>query len=45
MFAQLTSLYEPATEGLEDIRDVKTDFELRWNAAGKEVHHLCYRLK
>ena len=45
MFAQLPSLYEPAPEGMEDMRDMKTDFELRWNACGQEVHHLCYRIR
>ncbi|NMA45935.1 MAG: methyltransferase domain-containing protein [Lentisphaerae bacterium] len=36
--------YEPYPEGIDDIRDLKTDFELQWNAMGKEVRHLCYRV-
>ena len=45
MFGQLTDIYEPAPDGIEDMADVKTDFELKWNAMGQEVHHICYRVK
>ncbi len=27
---------------LDDIKDIKTDFEKRWNEQGKEVHHIAY---
>ncbi|MCQ2396240.1 MAG: methyltransferase domain-containing protein [Lentisphaeria bacterium] len=45
MFAQLDSIYEPVSDGIADMADVKTDFELKWNALGQEVHHICYRVK
>lgn len=45
MFDNLSSIYEPAPEGIADMADVKTDFELKWNAMGQEVHHICYRVK
>lgn len=45
MFDQLTELYEPAPDGNDDMKDVKTDFELKWNAQGQEVHHICFRVK
>lgn len=45
MFSQLSSLYELAPDGIDDMADVKTDFELKWNAMGQEVHHICYRVK
>lgn len=45
MFAQLTALYTPCPDGNDDMADVKTDFELRWNAMGTGVHHITFRLK
>lgn len=33
-----------APEALDDIADIKTDFELQWLAEGKQVHHLAYKL-
>ena len=43
IFQNLQELYEPAPQGIQDMADVKTDFELHWNAQGKEVRHVCYR--
>lgn len=36
--------YCACPEGIADVCDIKTDFELQWNAMGKEVNHLCYRV-
>ncbi len=36
--------YEPAPEGYADVADLKTDFELLWESAGKQVHHVAYRV-
>ena len=44
MFDRLPSLYEPCPDGIADMADVKTDFELRWNAQGLPVHHITFRL-
>lgn len=33
---------ESTPEKLDDIRDLKTDFEIQWLEEGKEVPHLCY---
>lgn len=32
-------------DALSEISDLKTDFEKRWNAIGREVHHACWRKK
>ena len=45
MFAQLAHLYEPFPEGIADVADIKTDFELLWNSKGTPVQHIAYRLK
>ncbi len=45
MFAKLPEIFEPAPEAMEDIADIKTNFELRWNSQGKSVNHIAYRLK
>ena len=45
IFQNLQELYEPAPQGIQDMADVKTDFELHWNAQGKEVRHVCYRVR
>jgi len=45
MFAQLSELYEPYPEGIADVADIKTDFELKWNAVGKAVQHIAFRVK
>ena len=29
---------------IDDIADIKTDFELQWLAEGKTVNHLAYRI-
>ena len=34
----------PDREGIADVRDLKTDFELQWEAQGKTVGHLAYRM-
>lgn len=34
-----------APTGIDDIRDIKTDFEIQWQEQGKEVVHLCYQRK
>lgn len=31
-------------DAMADVTDIKTDFELQWEAEGKEVRHLAYRL-
>lgn len=38
------TLFEPAPNGASDMEDVKTDFELQWNAQGIPVQHACWRL-
>ena len=43
MFDKLPTLYTPFPEGIADMADVKTDFELRWNALGMEVHHIVFK--
>ena len=35
--------YEPYPEGIADIADLRSDFELTWTALGKPVPHLAYR--
>ena len=45
MFENLKDIYEPAPHGIDDMADVKTDFELKWNAMGQEVHHLCVAVR
>jgi len=37
--------FHPEPEAIADVSDLKTDFELQWNAAGKLVRHLCFRLQ
>ena len=37
--------FHSAPEAMADIADLKTDFELQWNAAGKTVRHVCFRLQ
>lgn len=43
MLANLPFL-EKCDDGIADVADIKTDFELQWLAEGKEVRHLTYRL-
>ncbi len=38
-----TPFFEPCPDALNDVRDLKTDFELGWEAQGKTVPHLAYR--
>ena len=45
MFEQLSHLYEPFPEGIADVTDIKTDFELLWNSKGTPVQHIAYRVK
>jgi len=45
MFAQLDDLYEPAPEAIADVADIKTDFELKWNAMGQHVQHISFRVR
>lgn len=35
--------FEPAPEAIEDIADIRTDFERIWTSKGKTVPHLAYR--
>lgn len=35
--------YELAPDGIADVADIKTDFELQWEAEGKTVNHLAFR--
>ena len=35
----------PDMEVIADVRDLKTDFELQWEAQGKTVGHLAYRMR
>ena len=39
--------FSPAADAdsIDDMADVKTDFELKWNAMGQEVHHLCVAVR
>ena len=39
------SLFELAPGAADDMADVKTDFEKIWLEQGKEVQHICWRLK
>ena len=41
---QTIPFLQPAPEGIADVRDLKTDFELQWEAMGKTVGHLSYRV-
>ncbi len=34
-----TPLFKQENERLSDIKDIKSDFEVRWNSKGKEVNH------
>jgi tRNA (guanine-N7-)-methyltransferase len=43
MFAAMP-FYRPLPEALDDIRDIKTDFELQWLAMGKQVRHLSFQV-
>jgi tRNA (guanine-N7-)-methyltransferase len=36
-------LFHPAPEACDDVRDIKTDFELLWEAEGRSVPHLVFR--
>ncbi|MDD3886038.1 MAG: methyltransferase domain-containing protein [Victivallaceae bacterium] len=36
-------LFAPAREAIADVADIKTDFERRWLAEGKEVRHIAWR--
>ncbi len=45
LFQNLEGLYEPCPDGNADMADVKTDFELHWNARGTEVRHVCFRVR
>ena len=36
--------FAPAPDALQDIADIKTDFELQWLAEGTPVQHLAYKL-
>ena len=45
MFAQLQQFYVPFPEGIADVADIKTDFELHWNAQGLPVQHVAYRVR
>jgi tRNA (guanine-N7-)-methyltransferase len=44
LFAKLP-FYQADRDAVKDIADLKTDFELQWNAMDKQVNHLCYRLQ
>jgi tRNA (guanine-N7-)-methyltransferase len=35
--------YEPAPTGIDDVRDLKTDFEKNWERQGKVVEHIVLR--
>ena len=37
-----TDMFRIDNSRLDDIRDIKTDFEIRWNEQGKDVHHIAY---
>lgn len=41
IFARLP-FFTPCQDGVSDVSDLKTDFELQWNAQGIDVRHLCY---
>ena len=36
-------LFVEAPEAVEDIADVRSDFELRWLEEGKPVHHAAWK--
>ena len=38
-----SGLFTPCPEGIADLRDVQSDFERRWIAAGKAVRHFAWR--
>ncbi|MFA6930475.1 MAG: methyltransferase domain-containing protein [Lentisphaeria bacterium] len=44
MFAQIADFVD-APDGIADIADLKTDFELQWNAQGIPVQHLARKLQ
>ena len=43
MLAKLP-FFTPDPGAIADVRDLKTDFELQWEAQGKSVGHLAFRL-
>ena len=36
-------IFESAPEAIEELRDIKSDFECRWNEQGKAVKHIAFR--
>ena len=38
-----SNLFAECPEAIADLADIRSDFELRWNAEGKPVHHVAYR--
>ena len=34
---------KPAPDAIDDIKDIKTDFEIQWLSEGKAVRHICMR--
>jgi len=40
-----SGIFEAWPAGLEDIKDIKSDFEVRWLAQGKPVDHFIWRRK
>ena len=38
-----SNLFAECPEAIADLTDIRSDFELRWNAEGKPVHHVAYR--
>lgn len=37
--------FEQDNDAIDDIRDIRTEFELRWQKRGRTVPHLAYRLR
>ncbi|MEA2013560.1 MAG: methyltransferase domain-containing protein [Verrucomicrobiota bacterium] len=38
-------LYHNYSEGIDDLKDIKTDFEIIWKKEGKKVPHFAYKIK
>ncbi|MCP3965917.1 MAG: methyltransferase domain-containing protein [Lentisphaerae bacterium] len=40
-----SGLFEENSELLAELKEIKSDFEIRWNSQGKEVHHFLWVAK
>jgi hypothetical protein len=38
-----SDIFVSAPEAIEELKDIKSDFERRWNDEGKAVKHIAFR--